>query len=65
MGKVGSFTSRVILPVVLVIVSILGIGAYGRETQNQQTDTKRSDVIFIDMLKAHGVAGAPRRRISA
>ena len=54
MGKVGLFTSRVILPVVLFIISILGIGAYGLDSQNQQTDTKRSDVIIIDMLKTHG-----------
>ncbi len=28
-------------------------------SQNQQTDTKRSDVIFIDMLKTHGVLERP------
>ena len=59
MGKVGLFTSRVILPVVLFIVSILGIGAYGLDNQNQQTDTKRSDVIIIDMLKTHGRLECP------
>jgi len=59
MGKVGSFTSWVILPVVLFIAFISRIGADGRDTRDQQTDSKRSDVIIIDMLKTHGTLERP------
>ena len=54
MGKVGSVITKIILPVVLAVVSILGIGAYGRESQLQPSETKRSDVMIIDVLKSHG-----------
>ncbi len=59
MGKVGTLISRIKLPVVLAAVSILGVGAYGLESQKQQADTKRSDVIIIDSLKAYGILERP------
>ena len=54
MGKVGSFTTRIVLPVVFAVLSISGIGADGREGRTPQTDSQRSDVLMIDMLKHQG-----------
>lgn len=54
MGKAGSLVFRIILPGIIAVTLISGIGAYGRESQSPQSDSDRADVIVIDTLKAYG-----------
>ena len=59
MGKVRSLLVKFIIPAAIVIVSIWGIGAYGKEGQPQEGIQKQADVIMIDTLKAFGKLERP------